>query len=159
MELALTFGAVGDFLAISLLIKDIVMALDDCRGSSKAYQDLVCSLTILDDAIREVDRVFRDPRRASNNKSLSATALKGIQQIQQSLQNFNEQLQKFRPSLSQGGSGNRIKDAAKKIQFKLEEKDLEKIKGEVTGYTVALKMMLEMLTLWVLPSFVFSYVC
>lgn len=35
MELAFTFGAVGDFIALSVLIKDIIGALDDCRGSSK----------------------------------------------------------------------------------------------------------------------------
>jgi hypothetical protein len=40
MEVALSFGAFGDLLALSILIKDIVSALDDCRGSSREYQNL-----------------------------------------------------------------------------------------------------------------------
>jgi len=147
MELALTFGAFGDLLALSVLIKDIIVCLDDCRGSSKEYQDLAQSLVILGDALREVNRVFRDPRRLSAAQRLCETALKSIHQIQETLKVFNEKLQKFRLSLGPVGSGNRIKDIARKIQFKLDEKDIAKFRGEVTGYTVALKMLMDAMTM------------
>ncbi|KAK0717848.1 hypothetical protein B0T26DRAFT_751856 [Lasiosphaeria miniovina] len=48
MELGLTFGAVGDFISIAGLVRDIVLALDSCRGSSKEYRDLVESIELLD---------------------------------------------------------------------------------------------------------------
>jgi hypothetical protein len=147
MELALTFGALGDLLALGLLIKDIVICLNDSSGSAKEYQELVRSLTILDSVLREVDGIFRDPRRATPAQRLHGTALKSIKQLQETLKSFNDKLQKYRPSLAPGGSGNRIKDVARKIQFKLDEKEVAKFRGEITGYTVALQMLMEAITL------------
>ncbi|KAM7192580.1 hypothetical protein V8F20_008789 [Naviculisporaceae sp. PSN 640] len=147
MELALTFGSFGDLLAIGILIKDIIVCLDDCRGASKEYQDLVQSLTILGTAIQEVDLIFRGQRRRAVAPRLCESASKSIAQIQRTLESFNEKLQKFRPSLTPGGSGNRLKDVARKIQFKMDEKDMEKFKGEVTGYTVALRILMDAMTL------------
>ena len=68
-------------------------------------------------------------------------------QIQDMLKVFNEKLQKYRPSLGPGDSGSRVKDIARKIQFKLDEKDVAKFRGEVTGYTIALKMLMDAMTL------------
>lgn len=147
MELAFTFGAVGDFIALSVLIKDIIGALDDCRGSSKVYQDLIQSLVILDGALGEVDQVFRDPRRATIAHRLCTTALESVRQINDALQSFHDKLKRFRPSLGPGGSGNRLKDAAKKIQFKMDEKDINAAKGEIRAYTMALSVLLQAMTL------------
>jgi len=107
------------------------------------YQDLAQSLVILGGALREADRVFRDPRRLRAAQRLCETAMKSIHQIQETLKVFNERLQKFRPSLRPGSSGNRIKDITRKIQFKLDEKDIAKFRGEVTEYTVALKILMD----------------
>lgn len=147
MEVALTFGAFGDLLALGILIKDIVVCLDDCRGSSKEYQDLVQSLTVLDSTLHEVDQIFRDPQRSSSAGRLCNTASKSTRQIEVTLKGFRDKLQKYQPSLRPGGSGNRIKDVARKIQFKLDEKDVAKFRGEVTGYTVALNLLMEVVTL------------
>jgi hypothetical protein len=46
--LSATFGSVGDFLSISILVKDLLLALDDSRGSSRDYQEVVRKLYILD---------------------------------------------------------------------------------------------------------------
>ena len=149
MELALTFGSVGDIIAVSLLIKDIIRSLGDCRGSSKEYQDLVHSLSILDETLHQVDQIVRNPRRTSADKVLCSIALKRLQQIRAFLHSFNSQLEKFRSSLAPGGSGDRLKDAARKIQFKLEGKDIEKTKEKITGYVLELKMVLETMILYV----------
>jgi hypothetical protein len=145
--LPLTFGAFGDLLGLGLLIKDIIICLNDSSGSAREYQELARSLTILDSVFREADDIFRDPRRASSAQRLHGTALKSIRQIQETLKSFNDKLQKYRPSLTPGGSGNRIKDVARKIQFKLDEKEVAKFKGEITGYTVMLQMLMEAITL------------
>ena len=147
MELALTFGAVGDFIALSVLIKDIIGSLDDCQGSSKVYQDLVRSLVILDGALCEVDQVFHDPRRANIAQRLCATALESVRQINDALQSFYDKLKKFRPSLGPGGSGNRLKDTARKIQFKMDEKEITAAEAEIRAYTVALSILLQPMTL------------
>lgn len=146
MELALTFGAVGDFIALGVLVKDIITSLDDCRGSSKVYQDLVQSLAILDFTLCQVDQVFRDPRRAIIAQRLCATVLESVRQIKDSLQSFHDKLKKFHLSLGPGGSGNRLKDAARKIQFKMDEKDINAAKGDIREYTTVLNLLLEAVT-------------
>ncbi|KAK1831657.1 hypothetical protein QBC39DRAFT_350580 [Podospora conica] len=152
MEFALAFGAVGDFIALSVLIKDIIVSLDDCRGSSKAYQDLFQSLVNLDATLCEVDRIFRDPTRASIAQRLCATALDSLRQIEDTLQALNTKLKKFRHSLGPGGSGNRLKDAARKIQFKMDEQEINAVKGEIREYTTALGILLQTMALHTLDK-------
>ncbi|KAF0316324.1 hypothetical protein GQ607_016424 [Colletotrichum asianum] len=53
MEFTLAFGAVGDFIAVIALIKDIITALDDSRGSAKDYRDIVHSLEILQRTVEQ----------------------------------------------------------------------------------------------------------
>ncbi|GJC96415.1 hypothetical protein ColKHC_05241 [Colletotrichum higginsianum] len=47
MEFTLTFGAVGDFIAVIEVVRSIIVALDDCRGSVKENRDVVQSLEVL----------------------------------------------------------------------------------------------------------------
>jgi len=54
MEVALTFGAVG------LLIKDIVSALDELRGSAKSYRELIEGITLLGQVVEQAAQVYQD---------------------------------------------------------------------------------------------------
>lgn len=40
----ITFGSVGDVISVCLLIKDLVKTLDDSRGSSAEYQEVIREL-------------------------------------------------------------------------------------------------------------------
>ena len=149
MEVALTFGAVGDLLALGILIKDIISALDNCRGSSREYQNLQESLTLLDVTLEEIGKAFHDLDRVRIARELHNTGLQSIQQVKNTLTAFHsEKLHKFRPSLgSSDGSGNRLKDAGRKIQFRLGDKDIARFKAEITGHIVALNLLVEVMTL------------
>jgi len=148
MELAVTFGAVGDLLAVAALIKDIITALDDCRGSSKAYRDLVQSMEALAQALQEVDRIYHASNTSFEpDEQTRSAVLHIVGQVRQCLDGFKTRIAKFAPGLAQGGSGNTIKDAARKIQWKLEEKDIEKFKTEVAAHTEFLKFFLNMTTM------------
>ena len=48
-----TFGAVGDFISVGILIKDLAELLDDSRGSAWEYQALIEQLRILDQIINQ----------------------------------------------------------------------------------------------------------
>ncbi|KPM44405.1 hypothetical protein AK830_g2141 [Neonectria ditissima] len=146
MEFVLTVGAVGDFLAISVLIKDILVALDDCRGSAKQYRDLVEGLTNLDKILHEVEQVYCDSKFAGDLGDLRTISLHTIEQIKQCLEAFRNRLRKFEPSLSDGGTGNRFKDVVRKIQWKVEEKDIAKFQAEVMGYVMSVKVLFEVTT-------------
>ena len=52
-----TFGSVGDIIAVALLVKDLVEALDKSRGSQAEYGQLVQELRLLEDLLRKVDHL------------------------------------------------------------------------------------------------------
>lgn len=143
MAFAPSFGSVGDFLSITILIKDIALALDECRGSAHKYQQLRQGLDVLGETIRHVENAYQNPELVVSNDA-SATATRLISQIHQSLADFKSQkLQKYATSLSPGGSGNAFKDAARKIQFKFDEKDIENFQREVMTNNMLLTILLE----------------
>lgn len=144
-----TFGGLGDFVSIVVLIKDIVLALDGSRGSAKKYQDLVRSLDILSTTIEAVEKAYRGPRHAAGFDNISVTALQTVRDIRTCLKDFTGRLQKkYGPSLSLGGSGNPAKDAARKIQFKaMEEDEIQSFRMQVLGYNMLLKTLLDVTTL------------
>jgi hypothetical protein len=143
MEFSATFGAVGDFISIGLLIREIVSALDDARGSAKEYRGLIQSLNILNDTLTEVDKAFDGASQVSDLATLRALGRRIAGQIKTSLTDFQAKIHKFGPSLSQNGSGNFIKDVARKVQWRLEEKDVEKFRAEIGGYSGSLQILLE----------------
>ncbi|KAG5746416.1 hypothetical protein H9Q70_010885 [Fusarium xylarioides] len=61
-----TFGAVGDFISIGVLIKDFIELLDDSRGSAWEYNSLKQQLTFLrlnlDLAKRSYDEYYNEPQ-------------------------------------------------------------------------------------------------
>ncbi|KAK0609397.1 hypothetical protein B0T14DRAFT_541014 [Immersiella caudata] len=147
MELALTFGAVGDFLSIASLIKDIVSALDDSRGSAKAYRGLIDEITHLHKALEQVDDIYRGPDIPTGLSDLVSIAQTSISRVRDTLTAFYARIcKKYDDSLSEGGSGNIFKDAARKIQFKLEEKDVIGFRAEVAGHRMSLELFLQVIT-------------
>ncbi|KAJ0107175.1 hypothetical protein J7T55_014705 [Diaporthe amygdali] len=147
MAFAPSFGSFGDFLSIAILIKDIVLALDDCRGSSNKYQELKQGLEILGETIRHVEHAYQNPTLVVY-RDTSTTAIRVISRIHQCLADFNSQkLQKYATSLSPGGSGNPLKDVARKIQFKFDEKDIENFQREIIGYNMLLTTLMEVSTM------------
>ncbi|GKT58321.1 vegetative cell wall protein gp1 [Colletotrichum tofieldiae] len=146
MEFTLAFGAVGDFIAVIELIKNIIVALDDCRGSARDYQDTVQNLEMLGKILQQVAEVYQDQGFNDHLGDLRAIAWRSLQQIRLCLDGFSDKIQKFAPSLTNGGTKNVFKDVARKIQWKLEEKDVDKFRTEVMGYTMSLNMLLEVTT-------------
>jgi hypothetical protein len=149
MDFGLTFGAVGDFISIALLIKDIIASLDDSRGSAKQYRELVRGLDILGQTLEAVQKTYENPQLTDSLEDLSKISLSTINQIQSCLQGFLDQIRKYEPSLGVdvSGSGNTLKSIGRKIQWKLNEKEIDKFRTEIAGCTMTLKVLLEVTTL------------
>lgn len=138
-----TFGSFGDLLSIAALIKDIVIALNDSRGSSKKYQSLMHGLDILNTAIGQVEQLYSSQHFTVGIEQGPVTALEqAIAKIWQSLEDFHAKIRKFSTSLSPGGSGSVVRDVARKIQFKMEEKDVQEFQQEILSYNMALDLLL-----------------
>jgi hypothetical protein len=143
MELSLSFGAVGDFIAVCNLIKTIISALDDARGSARDYANLIQDLNILSQTLLEVDNVFRNSPRVGGLHGLQALAIRTSGHIRDSLNEFGAKIKKYAPSLSCGGSGSRFRDAARKVQWKLEERDIDKFRAEILGHKTSLQILMD----------------
>ncbi|KAF6803827.1 hypothetical protein CPLU01_16091 [Colletotrichum plurivorum] len=103
MDVGLSFGSVGDIIAVCQLIVELSKALDDATGSAAHYREI---RNELDDFV-----------------SL-------LMQVSDRL------LLKYHPSLAPGGSGNVFKDAAKKLQFHMFDRNsLAVILDQFAAYT------------------------
>lgn len=143
MAFSPSFGSVGDFLSITILIKDIIVALDDCHGSLHKYQELRQRLESLGKTIHHVEQAYQIQDLVVSNET-SATATRVISQIHQCLAAFHSQkLEKYATSFSPSGSGNVFKDAARKIQFKCDEKEIEKFQRDIMDYSMLLPILME----------------
>ncbi|KAF4887782.1 hypothetical protein CGCF415_v014726 [Colletotrichum fructicola] len=142
MEFMLAFGSVGDFIAVAKLIKDIIAALDDCRGSAKNYRDVVRELEILHRTVQQVERIYDDNTLDVHLDDLKALATSNLAQINGSLHDFRDRTQKFSPGLNEDGTKNRARDAFWKIQWKFKEHEVIKFKDEIRGHTASLSMLL-----------------
>lgn len=160
MEFALSAGAVGDFISIAALIKDIVVALDDSRGSAKQYRELVQQLNTLDQTLDTVQQTLKDPRMTHSLELISAIVLDTVTKTKKCLVDFLDQISKYEPALSTTASVKKAslngvskkvqwkaKSNCRKVQWKLNEKDIDRFRAEVVGYTIALEMVLRVVTM------------
>lgn len=143
-----TFGSVGDFIAIGLLIKDVVCALDDARGSSKQYQDTIKSLDSLRNALDQVQRAVRASNCHDALPELDEAITSLVVDIKSCLDEFLGRLRKYEKSLGPCGSGNCAKDFARKIHWKLGEKDVAAFHADVDRHTRSLQLLLDTTALY-----------
>lgn len=142
--MSVTFGSVGDIISVSLLVKDLLIALNDCRGSSAEYQAVVRELYILDTALLQVEQHSRFSATTPELHALYETAKQTVTKCRDSVADFTARIKKFDRSLAVGGSGNAFKDATRKIQWRVSQKESEiaKFRAEVTGYSSSINMLL-----------------
>lgn len=55
MSAGVTFGSVGDINSLCIVIKDVVEALDDSKGSSAEYRGIIRELRALERVLLEVE--------------------------------------------------------------------------------------------------------
>ena len=142
--MSITFGSVGDIISVSLLVKDLLIALNDSRGSSAEYQALVRELYILDTALLQVEQLSRSHSTTPELQALCETAKQTVTKCRDSVAEFTARIKKYSRSLAAGGSGNILKDTARKIQWRASQKEAEiaKFRAELTGYSESINMLL-----------------
>lgn len=142
--MVVTFSSVGDIITVSLLVKDVVLALDDARGSTSEYQAIVRGLHILDISLLRVQQFVQVQHNCAEIEALHETAQKTVESCNISVSKFVGGINKYKRSLAVEGSGNVLKDTARKLQWKLASKDEEiaRFRLEVMGYSESLNMPL-----------------
>jgi hypothetical protein len=142
----ITFGSVGDIIAVCLLVKDLVDALDKSRGSKADYHLLTRELWILDRILLEIDLFARSHGAGSTPEieALCVTASKAVDRCKELVNDFSKRLKTYQSSFAEGGPAtNLLKETAMKLRWRVSEKEeVEKFRVAIAGTSSNLQMLL-----------------
>jgi hypothetical protein len=146
------FGwSVGDCISACILIKDVVAALDDSRGSAAEYQELCRELWSLDRALLQVHQVAHASEKTVELNALQQTVGRAAAQCKDCIEAFLKKIKRYQRSLRNGGSGNKLRDAVGKIRWSVMQKDeLAKFRVEINAHASAINMLLITASMYVL---------
>jgi hypothetical protein len=136
----MSFGfGVGDFIAVSVLIKGIVSSLKACGGSASAYQEVQLELSGLQSALTRIEHLKGISAQTPAINAIKVAALNS----QHMLQEFRDRLQKYKTGLERGMSRGRMMDSTKKIQWVLSMKsEVQEFRTYLVAHTDSLNMRL-----------------
>ncbi|OSS47245.1 hypothetical protein B5807_09803 [Epicoccum nigrum] len=140
-----TFGSVGDIIAVCLLVKDLVEALDQARGSKAEYQSAIRELWILDRTLLEIELFTKAHENASTPelRGLCETAKDAALQCKTLVSTFRERVKKYKSTFDDGEDPGLLKDVAAKVRWRIGEKDaLEQFRTEIVRTSSSLQMLL-----------------
>jgi hypothetical protein len=138
----ITFGSIGDIISVCLIIKDLVAALDDSRGSTTEYREVIRELWVLDRALLEVNLLSRTCDNTIELNALCKTARQAAENCRHSIESFSRKVRKYGSSLDEGGSKNVFRDTAMKIRWVSQKDDLAKFRAEVNAHSSSINMLL-----------------
>jgi hypothetical protein len=112
-----TFGSVGDIISVSILVKDLIAALDNAQGAASEYQSLIRELSSLDRALLQVDILSRSFESSIEMNALCATAQQTVENCRSSMNSFLQGIRKYETSLRTGGSGSLAVDVTRDAKW------------------------------------------
>lgn len=142
----MSFGfSFGDFLAAGNLIKDIAICLNDAKGSTASYRELMLELEGLQAALNRIEHLQVRPEQEATVNGIKVAALS----CRYVLDDFLTKVKEYN-ALERGSSATRSKRAAKKIEWEVRmEEDVKKLRAYLQGHTSNLIMMLTAAGLYV----------
>jgi hypothetical protein len=148
----ITFGSVGDIISVCLLVKDLVDALDDARGSKAEYQSLIRELWILDRSLLEIDLLARTHGDGVTPEleALCETARKAVDRCRELVSAFSARIRKYQKSFGENETPNFMKVTAMKVRWSIGEKDaVDKFRTEIVATSASLQMLLATASVYV----------
>ena len=144
------FSGVGDVITTASLIKSLVDALDESRGSAAEYRRNKEKLWQLNHQLLEIERYYEEDVASKSfsgpdsSDSSAEVIVKLASQCRERIDDFLKSIRKYEPSLKAGGTGSRWRDAPKKIEWQVRcSKRLSKFwQEEVRGDCLFLSMLL-----------------
>lgn len=117
--MSITFSSVGDIIAVSLIVKDLIKAFDDSRGSMSEYQGVIRELEILVRVLLEVDQVSKSHDRTMELNALDMTAKRIADACRCCVEGFIGKIQSYGTSLSAQGSAHPIRKVSNKVLWQI----------------------------------------
>lgn len=142
-RMPISFGSVGDIISICLIVKDLVVALDESGGSSKQYQSPKRELWALERALLEVELLCRSSDATPSLNALYATAKKAAVDCRIPVDALLKKIRKYDTSLAQDRQRSIFRDAAMKVKWQILEKDeIVKFQAEISAHSSSINMLL-----------------
>ena len=139
----ITFGSVGDIIAVGLLIKDLIKCLDDSHGSFGEYQAVIRELWSLEHALLEVELLFLSNQVSGELNALQETVLRIAERCDICIRSYSERIKKYKGSLQAESSGNFVKNAAHKVRWNVSEKEpLAKFRAEIITHCLSINTLI-----------------
>lgn len=137
------FGvSVGDFIAAIELIHTIVQALEESTGAGAHYRGVILSMKNLERALSSLKSI------ESDDVVQKAAMLEIATYCSDSIQRFFGKVQKYQPALQLNGRNKKWKDALRKVQWTLLEKqEVRDFQAEIESHIMSLHILLVQLQL------------
>jgi hypothetical protein len=148
----ITFGSVGDIIAVCVLVKDCVDALSDTNGSAPQYQAVVRELHILEKALLEVGVLSRTHATTPELIALFTSADTTIEQCRKALEAFKAKTKPYDQHLGATSTNIAVqklcKGNARKILWQVLMKDeVARFRAEVVAFSVSIDQILAAATM------------
>jgi hypothetical protein len=148
----ITFGSVGDIIAVCLLVKDCAEALSDTNGSSAEYQAVIRELYVLEKALLEIGVLARIHATTPELKSLFISIATTVDQCRKSLEAFRAKTKTYDAYLAQGcgkSAAQRVfAGSAKKILWQVKMKDeIARFRAELIAHSISIDQLLAAATM------------
>ncbi|PQE14012.1 Glycoside hydrolase superfamily protein [Rutstroemia sp. NJR-2017a BBW] len=129
--MSITFGSVGDIIAVGQISWSLAKALNDSRGSAKEYQGLVKELRAFERAVLQIVALWQ------NYDCPDVITTDAVKDWLDTLRAFQEKAgKKYGASLgTSGGSGNLVKDISKKFVWMKEKEDILDLRRKLSSAT------------------------
>lgn len=136
-----TFGSVGDIIAVCEVVRSLAHALNDIRGSSAEYRAVINELKSLEGALGEVKSLVGT--LSPHKQDAFRQCLSSVEQCRHIIVPFLDSVEKYREHLEEGSSLNTFEAAIYKARWHFSEHDaVVKLRSELQTHTNTILMCL-----------------
>lgn len=147
---AVTFGSVGDIIAVCLLAKQIVDSLDSARGSAAEYRSLATEIRSLEKTLLEVELLVRKYKDHNAAISVLDEVPDLIRDCRNVLYSLDQDLKKYHKHLKESPCSNLAGRVGMKVRWEVSIKDkVIKYRVQIAAHCNALNMAMITATVWV----------
>lgn len=116
-----TFGSVGDIIAVAQIVKSLLGALDDARGSAKEYQLVIEDLKNLEKVLLELNLLEKTSYESAEFLALGDTAKRIASECRALLEAFHQKIAKYNNRFDRDGYA--LAEAYWKLRWRVDRKE------------------------------------
>lgn len=147
-----TFGSVGDIIALAQLVKDLVEALHKSRGAAAEYQSLIRDLEILEGTLQHLEISFQTQQDTPEVSALYETGRRIEAACSQSIRAFQARIEKYDHDLGDADV-NKVRATFAKFRWQTGEKgELANFRVTIAGHIASMNMLLNAINMCVCLS-------